>query len=114
MVLRAETRREWRRDVTQVTTREVVAWRKEVVPASRCAIPAGYKSVDLLADLHAQQSASEELSRLSQSTKPTDRARARALGDSLFKEMQRTLPAKRSLRDDPSAVVIDGGTKKKP
>ncbi|MDQ8153041.1 MAG: hypothetical protein P3B98_00140 [Gemmatimonadota bacterium] len=114
MVLRSETHRQWQRDVTQVTTREVTVWRQEQVPASRCDIPAGYRRVDLAADLRAQQAASAELRRLSQSPKPADQARARALGDSLLKEIRRTAPAPRPLREDPRAVRIDGTGTKKP
>lgn len=114
MVLRSETHSQWLRDVTELTTREVIAWRRENVPLSRCAIPQGYRTVDLRADLRAKQSATAELRRLSQSSNPADRARARALGDSLFKDLKRTLPASGSLRDDPRAVLIDGAGKKKP
>ena len=114
IVLRSESRSQWLRDVTQVTTREVLVWRREDLPASRCAIPSGYRTVDQLADLRAKQAATAELQRLSQSTNPADRARARVLGDSLFKEIRRTLPAQRSLRDDPHAVIIDGKATKKP
>jgi len=114
MVLRSETHSQWLRDVTQKTTREVLAWRRESVPLSRCDIPQGYRTVDLMADLSAKQSATAELRRLRQSSNPADRARARALGDSLFKDLRRTVPAPRSLRDDPRAVLIDGTGKKKP
>lgn len=114
IVLRFESRSAWLRDVMQVTTREVLAWRKETIPASRCAVPSGYRTVDGLADLRAQQEATAELQRLSRSTNPADRARARALGDSLFKKLERTLPAQRRLRDDPRAVVIDGKSKQQP
>ncbi len=115
VVLRSETRSQWLRDVTQITTREVVAWRQENVPASRCALPAGYKTVDLLADIRARQAATAELRRLSQSTKPADRARAKALGDSMFREIQRTMPKPSpSLQDDPSAMIIDGSAKRNP
>ncbi len=114
VTLRSVTERQWRRDVTETTTREVLVWRKEVVPASRCALPAGYRSVDMMADLRARQALTAEMRRLSQSKNPADHARARAISDSLFKEMQREAPASRSLRDNPSAMVIDGGAKKKP
>jgi hypothetical protein len=114
MVLRSETHSQWLRDVTQMTTREVIAWRRESMPLSRCGIPQGYRTVDLVSDLRARQSATAELRRLSQSSNPADRARARALGDSLFKDLKRTLPAPVSLRDDPRAVLIDGAGKKKP
>lgn len=114
LVLRSESRIQWLRDVTQVTTREVLVWRRESVPASRCALPSGYRTVDLLADLRAKQAATAELQRLVRSTNPADRARARALGDSLFKELKRTPPLPRSLREDPNAIVIDGKATKKP
>ncbi len=114
MILRSETHRQWLRDVTQVTTREVVVWRKEQVPTSRCDIPAGYRRVDLVAELRAQQAASAELRRLTQSSNPADRARARVLGDSLLAEMRRTAPPPLPLRDDPRAVRVDGARPKKP
>jgi len=114
MVLRSEYRSQRRRDVTQVVTNEVLVWRSEDLPASRCAIPSGYRTVDQLADLRAKQRATAELQRLSRSSNPADRARARALGDSLFKDLRRTPPAQRSLRDDPSAIIIDGKATKKP
>lgn len=114
MVLRSVTKRQWRRDVTETTTREVLVWRKEVVPASRCELPAGYTSVELKAEVRARQSLTAEMKRLWQSNNPADRARARALSDSLLKEIQRELPPPRPLRDDPSAIVIDGKAKKKP
>ncbi len=114
MVLRSESRSQWLRDVTQVTTNEVLEWRREGLPASRCAIPSGYRTVDGLAELRAQQAATAELQRLSRSANPADRARAKLLGDSLFKELRRTLPPPRSLRDDPRAVMIDGKATKKP
>lgn len=114
MVLRSVTERQWRRDVIETTTREVLVWRKEVVPASRCALPDGYASVDMRADLHARQALTAEMKRLSQSKNPTDRARARALGDSLLQEIRRETPPPRPLRDNPSAVIIDGGARKKP
>lgn len=114
IVLRSESRSQWLRDVMQVTTRDVLVWRKEIIPASRCAIPPGYRTADLLAELRAKQATTTQLQRLSRGTDPADRARARALGDSLFQEIRRTLPAPRSLRDDPRAVVIDGEATKKP
>ena len=114
MTLRSETHSQWLRDVTEMTTREVIAWRREEVPLSRCGIPNGYRTVDLVADLRAKQSALAELRRLSHSSNPADRARGRVLGDSLFKDLRRTLPAHGSLRDDPRAVLIDGAGKKKP
>lgn len=114
MVLRSEYRSQRRRDVTQVVTNEVLVWRREDLPASRCAIPSGYRTADLLADVRAKQAATAELQRLSRSTDPTDRARARALGDSLFKEIRRTQPPPRSLREDPRAIIIDGKATKKP
>lgn len=114
IVLRSEMRTQWLRDVTQVTTREVLVWRKEIIPASRCAIPPGYRTADLRSELRAKQATTAQLQRLSRSANPADRARARALGDSLFQEIRRTLPARRSLRDDPRAVVIDGKATKKP
>ncbi|MHB1312722.1 MAG: hypothetical protein ACYC3L_11970 [Gemmatimonadaceae bacterium] len=114
MVLRSETRSQWLRDVTQVTTREVTVWRREQVPAARCGVPSGYRTIDLAADLRAKQAATAELQRLLQSSKPADRARARVLGDSLFRDIQRAMPPSRSLRDDPRAVVIDGAGKRKP
>lgn len=113
MVLRSELRRQSRRDVTLVTTNEVLVWRREALPALRCAVPSGYRTVDQLADLRAKQAATAELQRLMRSTNPADRARARVLGDSLFKEVRRT-PPPRSLREDPSAIVIDGKATKKP
>jgi hypothetical protein len=113
MVLRSETHSQWLRDVTELTTREVIAWRREIVPLSRCGVPQGYRTVDLVADLRAKQSAAAELRRLSHSSNPADRARARALGDSMFKDVRRTVPTQ-SLRDDPRAVLIDGAGKKKP
>jgi hypothetical protein len=70
--------------------------------------------VDLLAELRERQATTAQLQRLSRSANRADRARARVLGDSLFKELRRTLPAQRSLRDDPQAVVIDGKATKKP
>jgi hypothetical protein len=114
MVLRSVTRRQWRRDVTETTTREVVVWRKEVVPASRCELPAGYIVVDGWADTRARQARLDEMQRLAKSQNPEDRARARAIGDSLFKDLRRRLPAPRPLRDNPSAIVIDDAPKKKP
>lgn len=114
MVLRSESRSQRLRDVTQVTTREVLVWRKEIVPASRCAIPSGYRTADLLADLRAKRAATAELQRLVRSTNPADRARAKVLGDSMLKEFQRTQPPPRSLRENPSAIVIDGKATKKP
>lgn len=114
MVLRSETQSQWLRDVTQTTTREVTVWRRESVPAARCDIPQGYRTVDLAADLRAKQAASAELRRLSQSSNAADRARARVLRDSLFRDLQRTLPPPGSLRDNPRATVIDGTDKKKP
>lgn len=113
MVLRSVTKRQWRRDVTQTTTREVVVWRKQVVPASRCALPTEYRIVDLREDLQARQTLTAEMRRLSKSTSPSDRARAKALGDSLFREFRREMPP-RPLRENPSAIVIDAGAKKKP
>lgn len=112
MVLRSELRSQGRRNVTQVTTNEVLAWRREEVPASRCAVPSGYRTVGQLADLRTKLAATAELQRLMRSTNPADRARA--LGDSLFKELRGTLPPPRSLRENPNAVVIDGKTTKKP
>lgn len=114
MVLRSELHSQWLRGVMQVTTNEVLVWRREDLPASRCAVPSGYRTVDQLADLRAKQAATAELQRLSRSSNPADRARARALGDSLFKELRGTLRAQRSLREDPRAVVIDGNAAKKP
>jgi hypothetical protein len=114
IVLRSESRSQWRRDVTQVTTREVLVWRREIIPTSRCAIPPGYRTADLLAELRAKRATTAQLQRLSRSANPADRARARALGDSLVQEIRRTLPAQRSLRDDPRAVMIDGKATKKP
>jgi hypothetical protein len=114
LVLRSVSRTQWLRDVTQVTTREVLVWRKEIVPASRCAIPAGFRTVDRIAELRARQAAAAELKRLSQSADPADRTRARALGDSLLREIKRTSPPPASLRDDPRAVLIDGAGRKKP
>jgi len=114
MALRSVRRSQWRRDVTETTTREVLVWRKEVVPASRCALPAVYALVDLKADLRARQALTAEMRRLSNSTDPADRARAHALSDSLLKEIRREMPPPRPLRDNPSAVVIDGGATRKP
>jgi hypothetical protein len=114
LLLRSESQSQRQRDVTQVTTRDVLVWRKEVIPASRCAVPSGYRTADLLADLRAKQAATAEVQRLSRSTNPADRARAKALADSLFKEIRRTQPPPRSLRDDPRAVMIDGKATKKP
>lgn len=114
MVLRLETQSQWLRDVTQTTTREVTVWRRENVPAARCKIPQGYTSIDLAADLRAKQAATAELRRLSQSSSAADRGRARVLRDSLFQDLQRTLPPSGSLRDNPRAMVIDGSGKKKP
>jgi hypothetical protein len=113
-VLRSERHSQWLRDVTEVTTREVVVWRREEVPASRCAIPAGYRTVSASAEVRALETATAELRRLSRSTKPADRARAKALGDSLRKELERMAPPQRSLREDPSAVLIEGKATKKP
>jgi len=113
-VLRSETRSQWLRDVTQRTTREVTVWRRERVPASRCGIPQGYRTVDLMADLRAKQAATAELRRLMQSANPTDRARARVLGDSLYRDLKGPSSAPRTLRDDPNAVVITGAGKKRP
>jgi hypothetical protein len=114
ITLRSVTKRQWRRDVTETITREVLVWRKEVVPPSRCALPAEYKIVDLWEDLRARQALTAEMRRLSKSTNPADRARAKALGDSLFREFRNEMPPPRPLREDPSAIVIDGGAKKKP
>lgn len=97
MVLRSELRSQGRRNVAQVRTNEVLAWRREEVPASRCAVPSGYRTVDQLADLRTKLAATAELQRLMRSTNPANRARARALGDSLFKELRGTLPPPRSL-----------------
>ena len=113
-VLRSEMRSQWLRDVTQLTTREVLVWRREDVPASRCAIPDGYRTLSASAEVRALEAATAELRRLSGSTDPTDRARAKALGDSLRKELERAAPPPRSLRDDPRAVIIDGKATKKP
>lgn len=112
--LSSELRSQGRRNVTQVTTNEVLAWRREEVPAARCAVPSGYRTVDQLADLRTKQAATAELQRLLRSTNPADRARARALGDSLFKELRGAPPPPRSLREDPNAIVIDGRATKKP
>ena len=114
LVLRSEMRNQWLRDVTQVTTREVLVWRREDVPVSRCAIPDGYRTVSASAEVRALEAATAELRRLARSTDPADRARGRALGDSLLKAFQRTQPPPRSLREDPSAIVIDGKATKKP
>ncbi|MHB0962649.1 MAG: hypothetical protein ACYC5V_05515 [Gemmatimonadaceae bacterium] len=113
-VLRSEMRSQWLRDVTQVTTREVLVWRREVVPASRCAIPDGYRTVSASAEVRALEATTAELRRLSRSTNPGDRARAKALGDSLRKELERMAPPPLSLREDPRAVMIDGKATKKP
>ncbi|MHB1096924.1 MAG: hypothetical protein ACYC3F_12200 [Gemmatimonadaceae bacterium] len=113
-VLRSEMRSQWLRDVTQVTTREVLIWRRELVPVSRCAIPDGYRTVSASAEVRALEAATAELRRLSRSTTPGDRARAKALGDSLRTELDRMAPPPRSLRDDPRAVMIDGKATKKP
>lgn len=114
LLLRSESRSQRQRDVTQETTRDVLVWRREVIPASRCAVPSGYRTTDLLADLRTKQAATAEMQRLSRSTNPADRARAKLLADSLFKEIRRTQAPTRSLRDDPRAVMIDGKATKKP
>lgn len=114
IVLRSETRDQWLRDVTRVATKEVLVWRREDVPESRCAIPDGYQTASASAEVRALEAATEELRRLSRSTDPTDRARAKVLGDSLFKEFQRTAPPPHSLRENPRAVIIDGKATKKP
>lgn len=114
VVLRSETRGAVLPGVTQLTTREVVAWRRESVPASRCALPQGYRAVDMLAEMRSMQSATAELQRLSRSTSPADRARAKALSDSLMEVLKRTAPAPRPLREAPNAMRIDGGAARKP
>ncbi len=114
IVLRSETRNRSWRDVSQVATKEVLVWRRENLPASHCVIPDGYRTVGASAEMRALDAATEELRRLSRSENPADRARAKALGDSLFKEVRGTLPTQRPLREDPRAVIIDGKATKKP
>lgn len=114
LVLRSESRNQWLRDVRQVVTREVVVWRREDVPESRCALPQGFRTASASAETRAMEAAAEELRRLARSRDPADRARAKALGDSLFREMRRALPPARSLRENPRAVIIDSKAAKKP
>jgi len=121
MVLRSESRSHGPRQNTTVRTREVVAWRREVIDPSRFALPADYKRVDMADEVRTSRAHSEslsiagkEMSRLRASTDPKDRARAKQLAESLFADLKRTMPPPASLRDDPKAVVIDGAGKKKP
>lgn len=93
---------------------EVVVWRREEMEVSRFAVPEGYTRRDLAAELRARRAAQDELKRLISSSDPRDRARAKGLSDSLLKELRRNQPPLRPLREDPNAVVINGGAKKKP
>ncbi len=99
---------------TTYVVSEVVVWRRETMEASRFAVPEGYTRRDLVAETRAMRTANAELKRLVASNDPRDRARAKALSDSLLKELRRNQPPPRPLRENPSAVVIDGGAKKKP
>jgi hypothetical protein len=122
MVLRTESRSHGLSPYTTVAVREVVAWRREVTDPSRFALPTGYKRVDMagevkgiLARTNSLRTATEEMNRLRASTDPKDRARARQLGDSLFRELQKDQVGR---KPDPrqGAVVITDTTpaRKKP
>lgn len=99
---------------TTYVVSEVVAWRREQMEATRFAVPAGYARRDLAEEMRAQRAANDELKRLIASRDPRDRERAKALSDSLLKEIRRNQPPPRPLRENPNAVIIDGGAKKKP
>lgn len=107
MVLRTESRSTSRSGYDMLRTHEVVAWRREQVAPSLFTLPAGYARVDAAAELGKMKAASDELLRLAKSSDPRDRARARQLGDSMFKVMKIDETARRyNARNDPRAVTI--------
>jgi len=121
MVLRFESRSHGISPYTTVRIREVVVWRREIIDPSRFAMPEDYKRVSMADETSASRAkltslriatesrrvAGEELKRLMASQDPKDKARARVLGDSLFKAMRPdTTRLKQLMRNDPNAVRI--------
>ena len=107
MILRSESRSTSRSGYDELRTHEVVAWRRERIDTNLFTLPAGYARVDAAAELGKLKAVSDEMSRLRQSGDPGERARARQIGDSMFKVLKLDESAKRyDARNDPRAVTI--------
>ena len=121
--LRSESTTEGIREGGVVTTRrEMTLLRAEPVDPAIFTLPTGYQRVSVSDELRtrmkqadAMQKANDELNRLRTSSRPADQARARTLMDSLLKAWKPDSERlKQMMRDDPNAVRINTGAKKKP
>lgn len=126
MLLRSESRSEGS-GVARVGVKEVLVWRQETLDTALFVVPREYRRIDMVEELRANRAASAarlaaqratfaEMNRLRASTDPADRRKLDRMMDSAMKAIKQrssALPPV-NLRDNPSAVIIDGGSKKKP
>lgn len=121
--LKSEAITEGIREGGAITTRrEMTVLRAESVDPAIFTLPTGYQRVAVGDELRTRlkqadqmQKANDELNRLRTSNRPADQARARSLVDSLLKAWKPdSARLKQMMQDDPNAVRINAGAKKKP